>query len=131
MKIFVDTSALYSLMDRSDNNHLIAGALWERVLMDGHELITTNYIMVETFALVQNRLGISAAQDLQGDIAPLLDVEWVGRELHQTGIAAVLTANRRQLSLVDCISFVICRQRGIDRIFAFDPHYWEQGFLPV
>ena len=34
----------------------------------------------------------------------------------------------RQLSLVDCTSFVVMRQIGIDDVFAFDRHFAEQGF---
>lgn len=131
MKIFVDTSALYSLLDRNDSNHQAAGALWRQIVVGEQELITTNYVLVETFALVQNRLGMAAFNDLQSAVTPLLVIEWVDSELHQIGVVAVLTAGRRQVSLVDCISFAACRRLGISSIFAFDSHFWEQGFLPV
>lgn len=39
-----------------------------------------------------------------------------------------LTANRRQLSLVDCVSFTVMRERGIKTAFVFDDHFEEQGF---
>jgi len=39
-----------------------------------------------------------------------------------------LTAARRQLSLVDCISFEVMRRRGIKTAFTFDDHFAEQGF---
>ncbi|RME55690.1 MAG: VapC toxin family PIN domain ribonuclease, partial [Caldilineae bacterium] len=40
----------------------------------------------------------------------------------------VVGANRRGLSLVDCTSFVVMQQLGIDTAFAFDNHFKEQGF---
>ena len=43
----------------------------------------------------------------------------------------MLTANRRQLSLVDCINFEIIRQNHIERVFALDPHFVEQGFSVI
>ncbi len=43
--------------------------------------------------------------------------------------SALLAANRRQLSLVDCVSFVVCRQRQLEQVFAFDTHFSEQGFF--
>jgi len=56
------------------------------------------------------------------------DLEWVDETIHQVGIASVLAAARRGLSLVDCVSFEIMRRLGIKRAFAFDRHFEEQGF---
>jgi uncharacterized protein len=41
---------------------------------------------------------------------------------------AVLTAHRRHLSLVDCVSFAAMHQFGLSAVFAFDNHFAEQGF---
>jgi uncharacterized protein len=46
-------------------------------------------------------------------------------------MSALLAANRRTLSLVDCSSFDIMRKFGIDTVFTFDPHFREQGFSVV
>jgi predicted nucleic acid-binding protein len=43
----------------------------------------------------------------------------------------VQAANRRSLSLVDCVSFVVMRQLAIRDAFAFDRHFEEQGFTLV
>lgn len=48
--------------------------------------------------------------------------------LHEKGIGAVLAAHRKDLSLVDCVSFEVMRQRGIRKAFAFDSHFQEQVF---
>lgn len=44
------------------------------------------------------------------------------------GAAAIFTANRRQLSLVDYVSFAAMRQFGVNDAFAFDKHFTEPGF---
>jgi len=43
-------------------------------------------------------------------------------------VVAWLAAARRQLSLVDCASFVVMRAHGLTRAFGFDAHFAEQGF---
>ena len=53
---------------------------------------------------------------------------WVDQPTHEAGVAAVLAAGRRKLSLVDCVSFEIMRRGGIRRAFSFDPHFREAGF---
>jgi predicted nucleic acid-binding protein len=84
---------------------------------------------VETFALLQNRLGLAAVRAFQEDLLPLINVEFVTPDTHRAGIAALLLASRRNLSLVDCVSFEIMRTLGIRNSFSFDPHFREQGFL--
>lgn len=128
MTIFVDTSALLSILNRDDDDFLQAQRIWERLAAERAELFTSNYVLVEALALIQNRLGMEAVRDFQESFVPLLQVVWVTVELHQIGVASLLAANRRRLSLVDCVSFAVCRQRQVEQVFAFDAHFSEQGF---
>ena len=56
---------------------------------------------------------------------------WVDEIIHKQGMSALLAANLRNLSLVDCTSFEIMRQIGLDKVFTFDPHFSEQGFKVI
>jgi predicted nucleic acid-binding protein len=128
MSIFVDTSALYAVLDADDENHQRAKRAWTDLVEREERLVCNNYVLVETFALVQHRLGMEAVRTLQQDILPVLHVEWVDESSHHAGGTAMLTAARRKLSLVDCVSFEVMRQLGIKTAFTFDPHFAEQGF---
>lgn len=128
MTLFVDTSGLYAVVDRDDANHQRAQAAWVGWLQDGVELVTNNYVLVETAALLQHRIGIAAVRAVHEDVVPLLQIEWVSEEEHRAGMEAVLAAARKKLSLVDCVSFQTMRSRGIRTCFTFDPHFREQGF---
>lgn len=125
---FVDTSAFYAVLDADDKNHARACPVWEELVGTGAVMVTTSYVLVETSALLQHRLGIEAVQAFQEDIYPLLNIEWLGAETHEAGMAAVLTARRKNLSLVDCVSFDVMRRRGLGCAFTFDAHFAEQGF---
>jgi predicted nucleic acid-binding protein len=128
MIIFVDTSALYALLDADDDNHECAKAAWKHWLEQPDYFATSNYVLVESLALIQARLGMEAVRRFQEDLAPLLQTHWVTVELHTTAIAALLVANRRGLSLVDCASFELMHWLGLRTVFAFDGHFEEQGF---
>lgn len=130
MRLYVNTSALYSLLDRNDHNHAVAKETWRQLLADDVRLVTSSYVLIETTALIQSRLGITALRDFSESIAALFSVQWIDSDLHNTGMAALLAADRRHLSLVDCVSFSVCRRLNIERVFAFDEHFTEQGFLP-
>jgi len=128
MSIFVDTSAFLAVLDADDRHHRRAKAFWTDAMTREETLITTNYILLETYALVQNRLGMDAVRDFSTIIAPLLEIIWVDEDIHRRGLSALLAANRRKLSLVDCVSFEAARDRAIYQVFTFDKHFREQGF---
>ena len=131
MNVFVDTSALLAILAANDRSHVLAKQVWTDLLTRQVNLIVTNYVLLETFSLVQRRLGMMAIIILQQDITPALRVEWVAEREHMTGLAAMLTAADRQLSLVDCVSFAAMRRLRIEVAFAFDRHFADQGFLCI
>ncbi|MCB2261971.1 MAG: hypothetical protein LGR52_03395 [Candidatus Thiosymbion ectosymbiont of Robbea hypermnestra] len=91
-------------------------------------LVTSNYVLVESFALIQARLGVDAVRAFNDAILPVVVCQWVTEEDHAAAVEAVLTSGRRGLSLVDCSSFRVMRRLGIHRAFAIDRHFREQGF---
>ncbi len=127
--IFVDTSAIYALLDREDRDHPKARAQWAKMLKSGTPLLTTNYVVLEVCALAQHRLGLDAVRAVQDDILPAIEVRWLDESIHTLAMTALLAARRRKLSLVDCSSFLAMRQAGSRTAFAFDKHFAEEGFL--
>lgn len=128
--IFIDTSAFYALFDLSDNHHEAAAQAWISIRERSKELSCNNYIILETIALLQSRLGMPAVRDFVR-LTNHISVFWIGIEQHDLALSALLTAQRRGLSLVDCTSFTTMRLRGINSAFTFDPHFAEQGFTCI
>ena len=128
--IFIDTSAFFAILDRDDQAHARARETWTGLLSADAPalLLTSNYVLVESFALVQSRLGLDAVRTLHDAVLPVISVRWVSEEDHAAAVGALLAAARRRLSLVDCCSFELMRRLGIQRAFAFDQHFAEQGF---
>jgi len=131
MMTFIDTSAFYAVLDRDDDNHQKARRLWNDVFSDDNTIVTSNYVLVESFTLIQHRLGLEAVRAFQEDVLSLISIEWVTEATHRSGVSALLAASRRKLSLVDCVSFELMRTLGIKTAFAFDPHFAEQGFKRI
>jgi predicted nucleic acid-binding protein len=128
LTIFLDTSGLYAVFDRDDTNHSKAKTAWVELLREGAVLLTNNYVLLETAALLQHRIGVAGVRALHEEVTPLLQVDWVSEEQHRSGVEAVLAAGRKKLSLVDCVSFQTMRSRGVRSAFCFDVHFREQGF---
>lgn len=128
MTIFIDTSALYALIDVDDDNHVPASERMAGLRYDDASLLTHNYVAVEAVALAQRRLGLEAAVDLHDRLLPLTNVEWVDAGLHGAAWTALRAARRRRVSLVDQVSFALMRRRRIDTAFAFDADFAREGF---
>ncbi len=126
--VFVDTSALYAVLDGHDRQNLTAGEIWVRLITSGTTMVTHSAVIHECSALVQRRLGMAVLRDLHGRLLPLLDVEWVDPSITDRAVSALLAADRRDISLVDWTSFEVMRRRAIDTAFAFDDDFAAQGF---
>jgi predicted nucleic acid-binding protein len=118
-------------LDEDEATHLRARATWADLLDRGISPVTSNYVLVETAAVIQRRLGLQALRKFLDGLAPVLDVVWVSEAQHRLGMNAALIADRRKLSVVDCISFLIMRERRVATAFTFDEHFREQGFKVV
>jgi predicted nucleic acid-binding protein len=126
--VFIDTSAFYALMDRSDGYHEKAKTLWISLLDNNATLKTTNYILIEALALLQHRLGFEAARLFSNDILGLVDILWVDESRHNLAYELWLGLGRKRLSLVDCVSFITMRHDRLENVFGFDRHFEDQGF---
>lgn len=128
MSVFIDTSAFLAVLDADDQFHPQARGIWERLLTGAADLVCTNYVLVETVALAQRRLGLEAVRMLEEDVLPLITIVWLDESHHRAAMAALLTAGRRDLSFVDCVSFLVMRRSGVKTAFAFDDDFRGQGF---
>ena len=128
MNVFVDTSAFYAVLDADDEHHAAAKAAWAELLDSGCRLAATNYILVETGALLQSRLGMEAVRTFTSDVLPVVSILWVDEGAHRSAHHALLVSGRRRLSLVDCVSFEVMQRPRLDDAFCFDPHFAEQGY---
>lgn len=128
MTVFVDSSGLISMSDRAQPTHGQASAAWQQLGSEGVDLITTNYVLVETFAVLQKRFGWSMVRLLHERIHRVLRVIWVTPEMHEQAREQVFATAGRDLSLVDAVSFEVMAREATTHALAFDKHFTSQGF---
>jgi predicted nucleic acid-binding protein len=129
--ILVDTSAFLALLDMNDIYHERATKKWITLLDEGQECVTNNYVVLESIAITQKRLGLQAVQELSENILEHVHMGWVDEVQHMQALETVLSINPRQLSLVDCTAFQTMRRLGIEVAFTFDNHFREEGFQVI
>jgi len=132
MRTFVDTSALYALLDEDDVNHDRAARWFTKAARDQEVFLTTHsYVVVESSALTHRRLGSKAVRVLFDAFIPVLSVFYVDEDLHRQSVAGYLAALDKRISFVDRVSFQTMRHLGIDHAFAFDRDFENEGFHVV
>lgn len=131
MSLFVDTSALYALLVATEAESAAIAVAFTGALDAGRVLTTTNYVLIESAALLQRRFGVEAVYDLEERVVPTLNVHWVRADTHRRGVDLLRRVDRRDLSLVDCVSFVVMQSEGIREALALDDDFAAQGFRLV
>ena len=121
MSVFVDTSAWYAAADVSDVHHRRAV---ERLSEFSKNLLTSDHVLIETWFLAANRLGIKVAETLIAAIP-------AGRaRVEAATIADLVIAAQiheafadQQFSIVDRTSWSIMQRLGVHEAISFDRDY--------
>ena len=128
MNIFADTSGLFALLVKNDYMYVRARENFNYFAEKNVQLVTSSFVLVETTALLQRRIGMAPVHDFNTKILPLLEVIWVDDKWYARAIQRLLARNSRNVSLVDFLSFEIMESLEIEHAFAFDKHFEENGF---
>ena len=128
MSVFVDTSAFYALLVKDEEGHGPVAETFQKLMREGGSLVTSNYILVETHAVLQHRFGLDAVRDFQRSLVPLVTVRWIEPDQHRQALERLLKRDHRKLSLVDCTSFIMMDREGIRTALALDPDFAENGY---
>lgn len=128
LQVLVDASALYALFDPRDRDHLTASAILRRIAST-HRLITTNFLLAETHALILSRHGGNAARrflsQFQGNQTIVVRVL---EEDEARAVAIIFRYQDKDFSYVDATSFAVMERLGIDEGFSFDRHFRQYGW---
>ena len=128
MKVFVDTSALFAALVRNDRRHSAAEQTFRKLVALDVKLHSTSYVLLETVALLQARVGLESARQVEHIVRPCLEVTWIDDDLHTRAFERLELRSSRHLSLVDCASFVVMEDQGISLAFTLDRHFETEGF---
>lgn len=128
----MDTGAYFALSFSGDENHRSAVSVLRNLTSERRRLVTSNFVLAETHALLLNRLNRDIAlrvlESIHASSTRIVRVrasdEMLARDLLRTHAD-------KNYSLTDAASFVIMTRLGISTAFAFDRHISQYGFHTV
>ena len=124
-----DSSAILALLDADDADHERAAVIAGRIALEKRPSFITNYIEVETHALLLRRWGRALAREWL--LTAGLPVIRALPEEEDRGREIVVRHSDKDWSLCDAISFAVLDSRRIRRAFTFDRHFLQYGKIEV
>lgn len=126
-QILVDTAYVLALVNERDQYHDRAQELAD--LFEGHDLLITDAVLLE----IGNALARGFKEQAIEIITYFFESEEVEIFRHSSQIfdkafALYKKYADKEWSLVDCISFIVMRERGIKQALTFDRHFEQAGF---
>ena len=128
-RVFVDTGAVFAIIDRDDANHAAARRTLKTFKAQRLEPVLTNFVVAESHALLLARVDAAIARSwLLGNVWP---IERVLEEDEARARAIIARYTDKAFTYVDATSFAVMERLGLKTAFAFDPHFRQYGFQVI
>jgi uncharacterized protein len=69
LKVFLDTGAFLALADEDDKYHSAATSIYTELLQAKAQLLTSNFVLSETYSLIRFKVGHRAAVEFMKSFA--------------------------------------------------------------
>lgn len=129
-EVFLDTSFAIALSSVTDQNHARAVKLANQIETDRYCLVTTQVILLEIGnSLSKQKYRTAAIQLLESiEADPNVEVVLLTNNLYKLAFDLFKQREDKEWGLVDCISFIVMRDRGITDALTADTHFQQAGF---
>jgi predicted nucleic acid-binding protein len=128
--VFVDTGAWVALRYARDQYHGRARTVLGRLRREGLGLVTTEWVLGEAVTLLKARGAVDHAlalgEALQGGRLGYLAESTPERRRRAWEL--FVRYRERRVGWVDCASFAVMDELGLDRFFGFDGDFVRAGF---
>lgn len=127
VSLFVDTSVWYAVADKRDGGNARA----KSILDTDEPLVMTDHVLVETWMLLERRLGHRVAETFwEGLRTSGATVESVGIADLEVAWSIGQTFSDQEFSMIDRTSFAVMERLGIHRVASLDAHFAIYRFGP-
>jgi hypothetical protein len=129
LKVFLDTGAFLALADEDDDHHSSAKLTHTELLRSNAQLVTSNFVLSETYTLIRFKVGHHAAVEFMKSFDRTgIKTLRVTEPIEQAAKAIFVRYNDKDFSFVDCTSFALIDHQRLDSGFAFDGHFRQYRF---
>ena len=127
MKVFADTAFFVAGLNSRDQHHEIANRL---ALDYAGQTFTSYWVLLEVANYFAASLNRETAGKLIDSVLADPQVECVKPDWNsfEAGLRLYRDRPDKSWSLTDCISFILMRERGVEKALTSDHHFEQAGF---
>ncbi|MGF1635069.1 MAG: type II toxin-antitoxin system VapC family toxin [Phycisphaerae bacterium] len=128
--MFLDAGAVIAWERRDDKHHSADVGAWDRLRVSPERLLTTSLVLAEVSRALMWLKGPEAAVRRHRSLlkSPMLEVFRPPKAAELQALELMKKYGDNPIGFVDCVSFVVMRERRLTRAFGFDRHFITAGF---
>ncbi len=128
--VFLDTSFFKAAIDPKDDFYTAAKRILDKLQKEKVTLVTSNYVLDESFTLVRKRCGRDLVDKFRKDLSESGLVVTIVRVTvaDEAGAWEWFLLDWSDLSFTDCVSFAVMKRLNLARVATFDKHFERAGF---
>ncbi len=125
LKVFVDSSGWYALINNQHLNHDLAREYFQKLLTSNAKLYTSIQEVNAAISEIKQNYGLNAALEFsriidEANLSSNLHVSWFSRRLRRASLKQFFSIRDQEIDLRHCTIFEDVRKKKINVIFSFD-----------
>ena len=125
IKVFIDSSGWYALVQNDHKYHEPAKEYFQQILDSRTRLYTNITEITSAISIIKQNCGLSVATDFsklidQSILSTNLNVSWLTRRLHRAALKQFFSIKEPQIEIRHCLIFEDIKKKKINIIFSFD-----------
>jgi uncharacterized protein len=131
LKVFIDTWGWLALEDRKELLHEDAARTYKEIREQSGQLLTSNFVLDETFTLLFRRRPFDEAVRYASGIlaSPFIRVEVVSdARFRQAFLLRQRFSDKPRISFTDLTTMAIMKELKLTHILTADSHFTQVGF---
>ena len=128
--LLVDTAGWLACADGADPAHSRCCAARDQALEAGQTLVTTDFVVDETLAILRLRLGLKAAETWWQQVEQSRRLRWerIDSDRFEKARQMFFRYRDKDFSFTDCTNFVVMRDIRVTHVLTTDRHFRQMGF---
>lgn len=133
MTTYIDTGAFIARFIAADQLHQQSLNIWDKLGTSKEACVTSNHVLDETLTLLARRVSYAFSAE-KARLIYHSNLFQIGRTTHEDELAALELFEKyadQSVSFTDCLSFVLMKKMKIQKVFSFERHFSQAGFILI